>query len=126
MEKPKVLLIDDDPDFVEAITLVLQNNGYEVISASTGPEGLAKAKGEGVHLIILDVMMSRATEGFEVLNELRSEEKTRKIPVMMLTAVGSRFPGAKFDKEQLPADLLMEKPVRPGELLSRIEALLEK
>ena len=128
MEKRKILLVDDDVDFVDATTLVLENNGYQVVSALSGPDGLAKAKSEQPDLILLDVMMARTTEGFEVLNELRAEPKTSKIPVMMLTAIGteSRFAGAKFDTEQLQADLFVEKPVKPGGLLSKIEGLLEK
>ena len=126
MEKRKILLVDDDVEFVEATTLLLEYNGYEVVTALNGSDGLAKAKDEQPDLVLLDVMMSRTSEGFGVLNELRSEPKTGGIPVIILTAIGTYFPHVKFDTEQLPADLFVEKPVRPGELLSRIESLLER
>ena len=126
MEKRKILLVDDDEEFVEATTLLLENSGYEVVSALDGPGGLEKARKEQPSLILLDVMMSKTTEGFEVLNELRNEEETSKIPVMMLTAVGKQFPGTELATEQLPAELFVAKPVKPGELLSAIEKLLDK
>ena len=125
MGKRKILLVDDDREYVEATTLLLEHSGYEVVAAFDGPDGLAKAKREGPDVILLDVMMSKTTEGFEVLNELRREPETRNTPVMMLTGVSTHFPGSKLDTDQLPAEMFVEKPVRPGQLLSKIEKLLE-
>ena len=126
MDMRKILLVDDDEDFVLATTLILENNGYQVVSALDGPDGLIKSRDKEPDLILLDVMMAKISEGFGVLGELRREPKTSKIPVIMLSAIESHFPDTVFDIEQLSADLFLDKPVKPGKLLFEIENLLAR
>lgn len=130
MEKrAKVLIIDDDPDFVESIKVVLESQ-YEVAMASNGREGLRVVREEHPDAIILDVMMTRGDEGFEVSRELKRDPKYKHIPILMLTAVQGRtgfdFQSVAGDEAWLPVEDYVDKPVPPSELLARIEKLLER
>lgn len=126
----KILIIDDDPDIVESMKLVLESKGYEVISASTGKEGLNKAKQEKPNLIILDVMMEHGSAGFDVSRELRKDNDCKHTPVLIMTALKEKT-GMDFKKEAgdevwLPVDDYCDKPLKPYELLSKVENLLKK
>jgi two-component system alkaline phosphatase synthesis response regulator PhoP len=133
MTNQKILIIDDDPDIVEAMRMPLEANSYNVISASNGKDGLQRAKGEVPDLIILDVMMETDTEGFHVAYELRSEEpdaeykNCKKIPILMITAI-SQKKGMHFSLEKddtfLPVDSFIEKPIQPKDLLEKVSELL--
>jgi CheY-like chemotaxis protein len=133
MANQKILIIDDDPDIVEAMRMPLEANSYDVITANCGNEGLKKAKDEVPDLIILDVMMETDTEGFHVAYALRSEEpdseykNCRKIPILMITAI-SQKKGMNFSPEKddtfLPVDGFIEKPIQPNDLLEKVAELL--
>ncbi len=133
MANQKILIIDDDPDIVEAMRMPLEANSYSVITASNGKEGLKRAKEEIPDLIILDVMMETDTEGFHVAYELRDEgpdseyKDCRNIPILMITAIsqqkGMNF-SPKKDDTFLPVDDFIEKPVQPKDLLERTAWLL--
>ena len=119
-----VLVADDDADFLNLVTLRLQQAGLRVERASDGPEALRKAREANPDLCILDVMMPGLT-GFEVLRELRSEERTEEIPVMLLTA--SLTDQEAFDgATDSAADDWMRKPFSTEEFRSRIAALLDR
>ncbi len=124
MSAKKVLLVDDDREFIEANKLVLEGSGYEVFTAYDGEGGKKKALEVKPHVIVLDVMMETNEAGFEVARWLRSEEATAKIPIIMLTGINQEFP-LNFDKDEvwLPVDEFFEKPVEPEKL---IEALKDK
>ena len=133
MANQKILIIDDDPDIVEAMRMPLEANAYNVITASNGEEGLQRVKAEIPDLVILDVMMETDTEGFHVAYELRSEEPDSEykdcinIPILMITAI-SQKKGMNFSPEKddtfLPVDGFIEKPVQPKELLGKVAELL--
>jgi len=133
MANPRILIIDDDPDIVEAMRMPLEANDYEVISANCGKEGLQKAREEIPDLIILDVMMETDTEGFHVAYELRSENQDseykncRKIPILMITAI-SQKKGMSFSPEKdeafLPVNDFIEKPIQPKDLLKKVAELV--
>ncbi len=133
MANQKILIIDDDPDIVEAMRMPLEANSYDVITANCGNEGLKKAKNEVPDLIILDVMMETDTEGFHVAYALRSEgpdseyKDCRKIPILMITAISQRK-GMIFsiekDESFLPVDDFIEKPIQPNDLLGKVAELL--
>ena len=133
MTNRKILIIDDDPDIVEAMRMPLEANSYNVISASNGKDGLQRAKEEIPDLIILDVMMETDTEGFHVAYELKSEEPNaeykncREIPILMITAI-SQKKGMSFSPEKddtfLPVDSFIEKPIQPKDLLEKVAELL--
>ncbi len=129
----KILVIDDDPDMVLASRLCLEGAGHHVLEASTGGEGLKKIKAEKPDLIILDVMMDTATEGFQLALKLRSREPDAeyaaysKIPILMLTAIHTTTP-LRFgpEKDYLPVDDFVDKPIDPEVLVRKVEALLKK
>lgn len=123
MTKKTILVIDDDIDLVEIIRVTLENEGYRVIDAQNGDRGKAMARENDPDLILLDVMMGKVDEGFQVAYELRGDEATRGIPILMLTAVMDRT-GFEFDpkkdREFLPVDEFLEKPVSPRKLVDMV------
>lgn len=90
MAKKTIMIIDDDPDLVEATKVVLEQAGYAVASSLNAPKGLERIRQGGIDAILLDVMMARDTEGFHVAQELRADPKTAGIPIVMLTSVGRK------------------------------------
>lgn len=126
----KVLIIDDDPDIVEAMKVVLESRHYQVKSAKTGEEGLRDMRRDKPDLVILDVMMETADKGFDVAREMKWDPAYKHIPILMLTAIKERT-GLDFRKEAgdehwLPVDDYCDKPLHPEELVSKVEALLKK
>ena len=125
----RILLIDDDPDFVLATLTLLEANGYAVEVASNGTEAVELIEqGRSYDLFLIDAMMSTLTEGFELTYHLRNKPKTAKTPMIMLTSIekrlGGEFEPAK-DREDLMLDAFLRKPVEPDELLNQIRALLD-
>lgn len=124
----KILLIDDDPDFVEATKLVLESKPYQVITAADGSEGIAKAKKEKPDLIILDIIMP-VKDGFNAAEEFKKDAELQKIPIIMLTSFGQKVSETNLSLSQgmmLDTEDYIDKPVEPGELLERIEKQLKK
>ncbi len=124
----KILIVDDDPDLVEAVTMILESKDYNVIPAYGGIEGLEKAKAEEPDLIVLDVMMPDK-DGYAVCKELKADPKCGKIPILLLTAVVSKIPTTSYTQQmglETEADDYIDKPVEPAELVRRIEVLLGK
>ena len=124
----KILIIDDDADFREAMTTLLTSKGYEVAVAAEGKSGFEKAQAELPNLIILDVMMAHETEGFEVARNFQANEKTKNIPVIMVTGIKKEMDlgyDVNPDKHWLPVKAVMEKPVQPEEILKIIEESLK-
>ena len=123
MAEKTILVIDDDIDLVEIIRVTLENQGFKVIDAQTGERGLAMAKEQDPDLILLDVMMGKVDEGFQVAYELRSNDVTAETPILMLTAVtdqtGFDFDPAK-DKDFLPVNEFLEKPISPRSLVDMV------
>jgi DNA-binding response OmpR family regulator len=124
----RVLIVDDDPDIVESVTLVLQKNNHEVLQAYGGVEGLEKAKKEKPDAIILDVMMPDK-DGYEVCKELKGDANYRDIPILLLTAVVSKIPSTTYTHRmgmETEADDYVDKPVEPTELVRLVERLLNQ
>jgi two-component system alkaline phosphatase synthesis response regulator PhoP len=125
----KVLMIDDDPEFVDAITNILDAKGYDVVSAGDGKDGVAKAKKEKPDIILLDVMMTTKSEGFDVARELSKDANLKGTPVIMLTGVRKEMNlpfGFEPDADWLPVAVFLEKPVKPEVLLKTIEDNIKK
>ena len=124
--RTRVLLVDDDPDFVEATTIVLEASGFEVISASSGVDGLRMVEEEDPDIVILDVMMENTDEGFAVARRIRRGLGS-SVPIVMLTSVG-RVTGYDFDPggkpSFFPVDLFLEKPVPPNVLIQKIREII--
>ena len=122
-----ILIIDDDPDFLETEGLVLENAGYSVEMAGTPEKGLEKVQTTHPDLVILDVMMPDGLEGFDVARNIRETLGLRKLPIILLTNLHARRKVAyKFapDETYLPVDVFLDKPVPPDELVSKVKELL--
>ncbi len=126
----KVLIIDDDPDMVEAMKVVLESKNYEVHIAKSGEEGLREMRRDKPALIILDVMMETTDKGFDVAREIKWDPQYKDIPILMLTAIKERT-GLDFGKEAgdenwLPVDDYCDKPLHPEDLIAKVDHLLKK
>jgi len=133
--KTKILLVDDDQDLVDILTMVLERRGYEVVSANDASRGLAQTEAERPDLIVLDVMMPDATEGFHVVWDLRRREEAyfRDVPIIMLTAIHQSTPlrfypdsgdGTYSAGEYLPVQGFVDKPVEPEALMKELDRVL--
>jgi len=121
----KILVVDDDPDFVEATSLVLEPNGYEVISAANGSEGLAKVQDERPDLVILDIMMASVLDGLSMSRRMQEIPELRRIPILMVTSIANTDYAVLFPTDEyIHIDGFMSKPISPDKLLSAIERLL--
>jgi DNA-binding response OmpR family regulator len=127
-EKAKILLVDDDPDFVEATKIVLESAPYDVAVAYDGDEALRKVREVNPDLIILDIIMPHQ-DGFKVCEALKSDPRLCEIPVIMLTSLSQRMGETVFsvtDGMMLEAEDYVDKPVTPDELLNRVKKFLGK
>ena len=121
--KPKILVVDDEPEAVELVEFNLKQSGYAVTTAADGSEALKKARAQSPDLIVLDVMLPEM-DGFEICKSLRLDSATAKIPIIMLTAKA-----AEIDRVlglELGADDYLTKPFSPRELLLRIKKILSR
>jgi two-component system alkaline phosphatase synthesis response regulator PhoP len=129
MEKrAKILLVDDDVDFVESTKTILESKPYDVIVASNGDEGLQKARTEKPDLILLDVIMP-VKDGFTAAEQLKKDPQLSKIPTLMLTAFAEKSKETSIPVSRgftLETEDYIEKPVSPQELLARVEKHLKK
>lgn len=121
---PKILVIDDDQDFVNAVSIVLKSAGYQVITAYTRETGMEQFYSQNPDLIILDVMMQEPDEGFVMAQEMKKVRP--KTPILLLTSVG-QVTGYEYDKdnELVPVDVYEQKPILPAKLLERVQELLK-
>jgi len=126
--RPRILIIDDDPDFVKATKIVLESKDYQVLAAYDGLEGIEKVKEERPDLIILDIIMPKE-DGFKVCEALKADPELTKIPVIILTSLSQRWGEVTFSVTQglmLEAEDYIDKPVTPEELLKRVEKRLKR
>lgn len=126
----KILVVDDDPDVLEAIGIVLEANGYTVITAQDGVDGLNKLKEGKPDLMILDLLMPRL-DGFGVCKELKDPRwaKYAHIPIIILSSVREEASRRRYELEtglQLDVDDYVEKPIEHNILLNRVEKILKK
>ncbi len=125
--RAKILLIDDDPDFVEATKVVLESRPYEIITALGGEEGLKKAREEKPDLVLLDIIMPDI-DGFQVCQQLKKDPQLSQIPVIMITSFSEKYMESSIGVSQglsLEAEDFIDKPVAPAELLIRVEKWLK-
>jgi DNA-binding response OmpR family regulator len=126
MSPTYILVVDDDPDLVETIAMMLESKGCEVGKAYDGIEGEESIKKRRPDLIILDIMMPRK-DGYVLCAELKADDKTKDIPVILLTAVGEAVPSTKYshaDGMSTEADEYLPKPIDTEGLWSTIDSLI--
>lgn len=124
----RILVVDDDPDFVKAVEMILKSKGYHVESACNKEDALKKIGAAAPNLILLDLMMEKLNDGFDICYKLKNDPQLRKIPILSISAItektGFRF-SPETDGDYFPSDDYMEKPVKPEELLERVDKLLK-
>lgn len=124
----KIMIIDDDPDLVESMRVVLEAKQHKIEAASGGKDGMKKIREDKPDLVILDVMMATSSEGFEVARDIKKDAKLKDIPILMLTAIkdktGLGFDNEAGDEDWLPVDDYCDKPLKPNELINKVEKLL--
>jgi CheY-like chemotaxis protein len=123
-----VLLVDDDPEFVETTKIILEANGYETRSASNGQEALIQLAREKPDIILLDVMMRTKGDGVWTSQKLRGDPRLAGVPILMITAVNKESDSSfRLDPDEdgafLPVDGFLEKPVEPERLLAEVARL---
>ena len=129
MKKPaRILLVDDDADFVTSTRMVLESKNYDIIVANNGDEGLRKARQEKPDLILLDIIMP-VEDGFTAAEKLKKDPQLAKIPVLMLTSFSQKGSGTGIPRGKgfsLEAEDYIEKPVSPKDLLAVVAKHLKK
>ena len=126
----KILVVDDDPDILDAITMILESQGYQVVTARDGVEGLASLRAGKPALMILDLLMPKM-DGFAVCKELQDPRwaKYRDIPILILTSVREEASRRRYELEtglELDVDDYAEKPISPDVLLERVGRLIKR
>lgn len=126
----KILVVDDDPDILDAVAMILESQGYTVVTARDGLEGLATLKAENPDLMLLDLMMPKM-DGFCVCKELQDPRwsKYRRTPILILTSVREEASRRRYELEtglELDVDDYVEKPMSPDVLLERVGVLINK
>jgi CheY-like chemotaxis protein len=123
-DKKRILVIDDEPDFVTFMTTLLEDNGYSCITANNGQEGIDRTRAERPDLVLLDITMPEKT-GVRYYREVRDDPELREIPVVMVTGVMQEFKKFISTRRQVPPpDGYISKPVDQQELLATIAKLL--
>ncbi len=123
---PLILIVDDDPDFVEVSRMVLEKAGYQVISAANGEQGLRAMRQERPDLVILDVMMSGILDGLTTSMQMQTEQGLKRTPVLMISSITTSDYAAMFPTDEyIPVESFLSKPVSPDQLLAEVQRLLK-
>jgi two-component system cell cycle response regulator DivK len=123
-DKKKVIIIDDEPDIVTFLTVLLEDNGYTTISAKDGREGMEKIKAEHPELVLLDITMPEKS-GVRCYRELRENPDLKSIPIVIVTGVAKEFKKFISTRHQVPPpDGFISKPIDQQELLETVSRFL--
>jgi DNA-binding response OmpR family regulator len=125
----KVLMIDDDPDFVSGIRSILTASNFEVDVAYNPKDGLQSLQTKHYDILLLDIMMGRGAEGIMIARKLRKDAKLRELPVLIITGMREQiaflFPGEPVHPRFVEVDEMVEKPVEPKLLLEKVNSLIQ-
>ena len=130
-ERHEILVVDDDPDIREVLKILLENKGYRVRTSKNGREALKELKEKTPSLLLLDIMMSTDTEGFDLAYELKNSVEFENLPIIILTSFLDKVRSEGPDQfqhilgEAWPAKWMFEKPVDTDKLLQKIESILK-
>jgi CheY-like chemotaxis protein len=121
----KILIVDDDPDFVETTRIVLQQHGHEILSAADGDEGVQTVRKSKPDLVILDVIMSSILDGLNVSQQLQEDPEHKDTPIIMVTSIANTDYAALFPTdEHVHINAFMTKPISPDQLMAQVNKLL--
>jgi CheY-like chemotaxis protein len=121
----KVLVVDDDPDFIEYTRIVLESHGYQVRTATSTETALKMMHLDRPDVVLLDVMMSYVLDGLHVTRQMHDDPQLMDVPVIMISAIVSRDEAGLFPTDEyLPVDAFMTKPVDPADLLRQVARLV--
>jgi DNA-binding response OmpR family regulator len=125
----RLLMIDDDPEFVEGVTSILEAAGYSVDVQYNPRDGFNALMSGGYDMLLLDIMMGRGAEGVMLARKVRKEPRLDGLPVLVMTSIREQmaflFPGQPLDPRFVPVEELLEKPVKPEVLLDKVNTLLQ-
>jgi CheY-like chemotaxis protein len=125
MPKAKILVVDDDPDFVEYLRTVLESAGYKVVSAGNSDQGMLTLSREKPDLVVLDVIMSSVLDGLSMSQRMADDPALKHVPVVMVTSIANTDYLALFPTdESIHIDAFLTKPIAPAELLRQIQRLI--
>lgn len=125
MPSAKILVVDDDPDFVEIMRTILEARDYTVVTAANGNQALAQVEAHRPDLMILDIMMSTVLDGLDVSQKLSEDPDARFMPVIMVSSIAETPYAHVFPMEEQPhMDAWLSKPVDPKVLLNKVAELL--
>ena len=123
----KILIVDDDPDFVEATRIVLEKENHEIISAANGEEGFKRAKEDKPDAIILDVIMDTVLDGLSMSQRMYDDAEVRGVPIIMVTSIANTDYAALFPTdESIHINAFLSKPVAPAQLIRQVNRVLPK
>jgi CheY-like chemotaxis protein len=123
----KILIVDDDPDFVEATRIVLEQKGHQTLSAANGSESLQVIRKQKPDLIILDVIMSSILDGLNVSQQLQDDPEHKDIPIIMVTSIANTDYAELFPTDEyVHIDAFLTKPVAPDQLMEQVNRLLPR
>jgi CheY-like chemotaxis protein len=122
----KILIVDDDPDFVEATRLVLESAGYDVVSAADGDEGMRRVGEESPDLVVLDVIMKTVLDGLHMSQRMADDPDKTDTPILMVTSIANSDYAALFPTDEyVHISDFVTKPIAPDDLLKRVADLLK-
>jgi two-component system alkaline phosphatase synthesis response regulator PhoP len=121
----KILVVDDDPDFVEIISMILKKEGYELDSAASGNQGLEKMRASPPDILLLDVMMSGILDGVNVSFEMEQDPLLKSIPIVMISSIPDSTHAEEFPTDEyVPISAWITKPVQPEQLIKTVKRLV--
>ncbi|MBU2609387.1 MAG: response regulator [Chloroflexi bacterium] len=123
----KILIVDDDPDFVNATRIVLEAEGHAVISAKSGNEGFQRAREDKPDIIVLDVIMDTVLDGLAMSQQMHDDPAVRGIPIIMVTSIANTDYAELFPTDEyIHIRAFMSKPIKPADLIKQVNKLLPK
>jgi CheY-like chemotaxis protein len=121
----RILIVDDDPDFVDATRMVLEKEGHVVIRAANGSEGFRMAGIEKPDLVVLDVIMDSVLDGLSMSQQMYEDVSTREIPILMVTSIANTDYADLFPTDDsIHIRAFLSKPINPAALLKQVNKLL--
>lgn len=124
---PKILVVDDDPDFVSATKIILEKNNLEVISAPSGDTGYRRAREDKPDLVILDVIMDTVLDGLSVSQRMHDDPDLREVPIIMVTSIANTDYAELFPTDEfIYINAFLSKPISADELIRQVNKYLPK